>query len=626
MPGPITAVVSTVSSVAGLNPISTMVTAGANGIMPLQMPDMNETIHAYLTGWLSTEFARTHSTYHGFTTTDGIEKVRYTKQGDWLAVRDIEMMNRPATVVDTLFLNQTYYPSIQEALHLENRKVISPQLSQYIIESQVGLNPALANAWRETRFEIPGPSDLIRFAVKEAFTPEIVERYGYAKEFPKAIVPWMEKQGYGQTIGIPRPRNATDESGSPMIGEATFIDSYWWGHWETVSPTQAYLMLHRLYADSPYGPSPFYTGTNEFNSQDLAQLLKVNDYPEFWRERLESISYHQLNRSDVIPMYRDGLIDYPTLYHGLRASGYRHEEAEILGRFAQWQKDKALGGQPHKRTLKWIERYYKQGIISSGDAHRRIQTLGLTLQAADSLTQLWHTEIEYETKEQGIDTLKRGYIRGNLSDTDLENGLNELRLDPFHIPRYMRQWRILKLIKYRPATTRSIIKGYELGILTIREFTARLNNLGYDDRSVTLIIRTTDDKMQKAQTLAMQKAAREQAKQAQIMAKQQIARAKEQIKAQKETAKNLEGAQNRRVHKIVVASTDKNIIEWHKLGLIKLWEVYYRLYHRDYTIADAARWVLAKIPDLQPGEYNVAASQAQKIYGREPNPPLSNGV
>src|SRR5439155_13478403 len=110
--------------------------------------------------------------------------------------------------------------------------------------------------WKE---EIPGPSDLIRFAVREGFTPAIVTLYRYNDDFPVEIIPWMQKQGFTGDVGIPRPPGI-DSQGRPLPpGNATWADLHWWAHWELPSPTQGYEMVHRLYPNSRFGPSPIAT-------------------------------------------------------------------------------------------------------------------------------------------------------------------------------------------------------------------------------------------------------------------------------------------------------------------------------------------------------------------------------
>ena len=56
--------------------------------------------------------------------------------------------------------------------------------------------------WSEERIEalkffteiIPGVTDLVRMAVREAFTPEIAEKFGQYQDYPDAITEWGEKQ------------------------------------------------------------------------------------------------------------------------------------------------------------------------------------------------------------------------------------------------------------------------------------------------------------------------------------------------------------------------------------------------------------------------------------------------
>jgi len=432
----------------------------------------------------------------------------------------------------------------------------------------------------------------------------------------------MAKQGYGEEIGIGLPENATDENNAPIGGTATWFDMYWQSHWDLPSPTQGYEMLHRLYPTSRYGPSPFATATSGFTTADLSLLLKASDYPSFWRERLMAISYHNLNRSDVLPMYRFGLVNRETVYHALRADGYRDEEAMQLVTLAEFQKQRELGVDPAKKAKTWVCKAYQDGMITRDNAISRLEEIGITRRFADSFLDMCDLEALFELNKERISTLKRGVITGVVTAQGADNLLNRMNIEPRVIARYLEVWDHLKLSRYKNASTRQNIKAYSTGIINRNEVIARLQNLMYTSVAISTMIGMADYEIGQRNLKRIQAETRARSIEARARAKEVLAAQKLAKANQKKVETNIDKFNNRRIRSIIKSSSDANILAWYKKEFIDLWEVFYRLYHKDYSIADANHWVRNKIPDQEESEIINAEAKGKRIYRGEPNPPL----
>lgn len=71
----------------------------------------------------------------------------------------------------------------------------------------------------------------------------------------------------------------------------------------------------------------------EIELGELDTLLKALDYPTKWRDRLRNVAYHVPGRIDLRRMYAAGIIDRERVNRGYRELGYDEENAEILTRF-----------------------------------------------------------------------------------------------------------------------------------------------------------------------------------------------------------------------------------------------------------------------------------------------------
>lgn len=604
------------------NPLSVAAAGVANIAMPNTPPSFAEILGSFNIGMLSENWFKHAAKIHGREFTNPEQALVYSRWNAEIGIATFVRPTDPLTLNDRTLSPYAYTPSIDESIAMYNRGLLNDTLFNNIMYRNTQGNEGLTQAWKQMRFEIPGPADLVRFAVRDCFSPEIVQQFEYAKETPNDIKPWMYKQGYGQDIGLAIPPNATDAAGNGIGGTATWFDLFWWSHWDLPSPTQGYEMLHRLYPTSEYGPSPYFNGRNGFTENDLSLLLKASDYPAYWRERLMSISYHNLNRSDVMPMYRDFLISKDVVYHALRADGYRHEEAEQLLALAEFQRAKSTGIDIRKRTKDWVCRAYKEGRITKEKAVEQLEAIGIPRAFIDGFLTICRLEMTEQINREVIAATKSAFIRGIYRERDVLESFNEVNIAQEVQDLYIRRWKVLKLVKYKTLSTRQNLKLFESSIITKDELWARLQNLGYENNAITLMTKQAEYKLGQMnlqrlqkQQIAEQKILKERLKAASAVQRQAI-------KTEKAKINNLKVFNDKRIHKIVKAATDKNIVDWAKGGLIELWEAIYRLYHKDFLVADAKRWIQTKFPDLSEEEISNAEKKAQKVYRSEPNPPL----
>lgn len=192
--------------------------------------------------------------------------------------------------------------SPEEVLTLLNRERITlAQASEFLRRGGM-IDQGQQTAFLSLRYQLPTPSDLISFAVKEAWDPVIVGRYGYDEEFPREFAYWMERQGFGGDSRMPDQIAA----GGNLVSWAR---QYWRVHWTNISPTQAYEMFHRLRPDRMHIYRETLPDVQPFLLQDVQAILKINDYPPAFRDQLTAIAYNKPRLVDIQRFYKLGIID-----------------------------------------------------------------------------------------------------------------------------------------------------------------------------------------------------------------------------------------------------------------------------------------------------------------------------
>jgi hypothetical protein len=138
----------------------------------------------------------------------------------------------------------------------------------------------------------PTPADLVTFAVREVYSPDIVERFGQKQDLPDKFIEEAAKAGLN----------------------AEQATNYWAAHWDLPSISQGFEMFHR----------------GVIEEKDLDTLLRALDVMPFWRESLKKIAYNPLTRVDVRRMYSVGVIDREGVKRSYLDIGYDEEKAELM--------------------------------------------------------------------------------------------------------------------------------------------------------------------------------------------------------------------------------------------------------------------------------------------------------
>ncbi|GAI77850.1 unnamed protein product, partial [marine sediment metagenome] len=141
---------------------------------------------------------------------------------------------------------------------------------------------------------IPSAGDIIRYAVREVYTPEIAEAFGQYEELPKVL------------------KEAKDDLAAAGLPEPTFTKE-WAAHWLLPSIMQGFEMLHR-------GVIPFKsTGAQPLS---LERLMVALDIMPAWREPLKDISYVPYTRVDVRRMHKIGVLNDEAVFTAYADVGF----------------------------------------------------------------------------------------------------------------------------------------------------------------------------------------------------------------------------------------------------------------------------------------------------------------
>lgn len=525
----------------------------------METPQAQDVVAAHLRGLIDPELANRTWRRAG------------VKWDDWKAIADVYRQRLTPTDLVVLF-NRDYLTKQQFYNRLIN-------YGGYVAEDLEG--------FEELSKLIPGQSDLIRFAVREAFDPPIAESLGYYDEYPALLDKWLKAQGMAWPLGFNIKINGVDTP-------AHWGHLYWAAHWQTIPPTIIYRLFHR-FRGNPDEPETWRVpGVKPFTQADVDKHLKVDDYPAPVREWLREASYVLPGRRQLSQQYRAKVITSQELEESYRDLGFSETQArrarENEDKAIQKEKDKpkeqrkkALQAKTAERTL----RLYKLGGLDRGDLDNILGLLDWDNESIAAAAAIVESDIQAEELHEGTIAVRRSYLMGAISEFDAQGYLIALGVREDHARRVMARWNLRKTIPHQSATTARWIDYYKRGIIQLDMLYRALKNLGWSDPEAALNMLAAE---QDRDEFILRQLARGEAK-ARAAARLELERLRRAKAAAKEAQANL-----------MKHSSPARMKQWLLEDLIERDQVRERLAYLGWPVNDIERYLSEVFDEPLPPE------------------------
>ena len=402
-------------------------------------------------------------------------------------------------------------PTVTQTFDAWNRGLIGEGDADDIL-SRYGFAGTRKDALKQLRYLLPTPTDLVRFGVREVFTPAVAERFGQYQDFPDAFGTEMAKVGFD----LDRARQ------------------FWAAHWDLPSLSAGYEMLHRRVIDQ----------------SDLELLLRAQDVMPYWRDKLIRISYNPLTRVDVRRMYALGVLNEQAVHDAYLDLGYNEENATRLTEFTKrysapdedgelkdfrdlaagtirqayrrhvLSRDEALdklvlGGYTEdvadflltiddvqlglrpdldsdvdvrELTLSIIRRAYREGLWERSRAQEELEALGYLPNAADLILALEDLDKERELTETRIKLVKERFLAFDLDEAGARSELQDLEVQEDRLELLITDWTADRQPNVRRLTTAQLKKAWGVGLYNDQEVFDYLRLLGYPDAEADILM------------------------------------------------------------------------------------------------------------------------------------------
>jgi len=302
-----------------------------------------------------------------------------------------------------------------------------------------GYTPESVSGIMELKDRIPGPTDLVRMAIREAWRDDVAAKWGYDQDFVGEFQEWMEKQGMG--------------------GEWPKL--YWRAHWELPSLTLAREMLHRT----------------EFSEDDFKTLLRIGDIPSGYRDLITQVMYIPYTRVDVRRMYDVDVLDKQGVYDAYRDLGFNHEKATNMTEFTiRW-----VEGADRELAKTEVLRGYNKGILGRDKAFEYLRNIGYREENVNFLIAIENVKIAQAIKDEKLKTYKANYVEGVWDLSELSAALGTMNLPNTEMQRYLELWGIERQRRVTRPTTAQLLSFFDGSVITEGMARDELDKKGLSD-------------------------------------------------------------------------------------------------------------------------------------------------
>lgn len=347
-------------------------------------------------------------------------------------------------------------PPEQDLFALWHRQLIDEKTVDAAL-FQKGYSDDYIASLKRASFLIPPVGDLITMAVREAFSPEVAERFGQFEDFPPDFAHWAERQGLSEE----------------------WSKRYWAAHWALPSPQQGFEMLQRGVVDV----------------DDLNLLLRALDVMPFWRDKLTQIAYRPFSRVDVRRMHKLGVLDDAQVFRAYQDLGYDVDKAKAMTDFtilynAPKKADDDI--ELNQLTRSSIVNFYADGLLSRDQANKMLLDVGYSQEAATLYLDAADLDNERKERKNEVDLILDLAKVGAIDFAEAQDRLHRLELSSEEIQRAIAELERNEARKTKLPSRTEAERMFKAGAISIKDYQELLETLGYHPKWVRAFLQVLE--------------------------------------------------------------------------------------------------------------------------------------
>lgn len=364
-----------------------------------------------------------------------------------------------ARIKNLVGIRQQLFNAIESIILWRREEISEDDLSTRL--QKVGIKEDEIPLWVNFTETRPSVQDIIRFAVREVYTPEIAEKFGQF-EGADEVAKIADKDL--KAVGV-RPED---------------LQKYWASHWELPGVNQGFEMLHR----------------GVITVEELDLLMRALDVMPFWRDKLVEISYNPLTRVDVRRMHKLGVLDEKEVFKAYKDFGYNADNAQRMTDFTVLYNadpidaEKTQIDKERDLTKTDIISGFADGLFSEQESGSALLMLGYD----QTEIEYYFSRVLYEQEKDNINTYTRAYRAAYIGNTKTRNEITAafgvLNLTGKRVENLFNIWDIEKSVRVAKPTKSEVLMFLRRKIIDKATAMTELAGMGYDARYIEWYLAT----------------------------------------------------------------------------------------------------------------------------------------
>jgi len=329
------------------------------------------------------------------------------------------------------------FPDLNAVFALRNRGILPEDANAVWYIQKLGFTEEGANTMLNLRWVIPPLTDIIRLAVREAFSPEAIEKFDLEQHYPEELTAWAEKQGLTED----------------------WARKYWIAHWDLPSLQQGYEMMWRT----------------DFSEDDLDLLMRFADVNPYFRPYLKKIAHRPYTRVDARRMHDVGVLDRAQLKTAYTDIGYDEEHAENMTIFTERYNRRSYTQDLVNEWLWMLEekvwpeqKVYEEVVLLLDD--QKMALFEVKKVQARKALRFFSDQVK---------TVKTLYTSRRISYNTASDRLDSIGSHPEDKADLLEEWGELRRAKARYASKADLMKYLKSGAIEHDEWISEMRELGY---------------------------------------------------------------------------------------------------------------------------------------------------
>lgn len=377
-------------------------------------------------------------------------EMRYRKEIGESAYKTIfKKTGIKAEYADNIYAMSKQLLSVGEYLSLWRREEITEsELTEFLEKlrfSAEGIELAKKVSWY-----FPSPSDLVQFAVREVYSPDVVSKFGQMEDIPAKFITEAKK------AGLPEEQ----------------ANNFWAAHWALPGANQGFEMFHR----------------NIIKEEDLKMLLKSLDIMPFWRDNLIQLSYSPLTRVDVRRMHAMGILDDEGTEQAYKDRGYSPENAKNMLDFTKSYNAESTTGLTRASMIK----AYKHKLVERSEVIEVFEQFGYSPDTIEFWLDLADLEQELQEIADHEADLIRQYRKGAITIPKLRQELDDQDVPAEHVEQVIQTEEQDVSEKVKLPTKADLTDWLELQIIDETIYSDSMTALGYRSEDIQFYLAEID--------------------------------------------------------------------------------------------------------------------------------------